>query len=153
MAITWYTCKAKNVGKNHDISTCCYSVAQLCPTLCDPMDCSTPGFPVLHHLLEFAHTHLHWVCDAIQSTHPLSTPLLLPISFPASEAFLMSQLFTSGGQSIGTSSSAWALPMTILGLFPLGLTGLIFLQSKGLSRVFSSTAVEKHQFFSTRPSL
>ena len=52
----------------------CCSVAQSCPTLCDPMDCSTPGFPVLHHLPEFAQTHLHWVGDAIQPSHPLSSP-------------------------------------------------------------------------------
>ena len=54
---------------------CCFcSVIQLCPTCCDPMDCSTPGFPVLHHLLELAQTHVHWVRDAIQPSHPLSSP-------------------------------------------------------------------------------
>ena len=53
---------------------CCCSVAQSCPILCDPMDCSTPGFPVLHHLLEFAQIHVHWVSDAIQPSHPLSSP-------------------------------------------------------------------------------
>ena len=53
---------------------CCCSVAQTCPTLCDPMDCSTPGFPVLHHLLHLAQTHVHWVGDAIQSSCPLSSP-------------------------------------------------------------------------------
>ena len=74
-------------------------------------------------------------------------------SFPASESFLMSQLFTSGGQSIGASASASFLPMNIQGWFPLGLMGLISLLSKGLSRVFSSTTVWKHQFFSTQPSL
>ena len=55
--------------------TCCCSVAQACPTLGDPMDCSTPGFPVLHYLLEFTQTHVHWVDDAIQPSHPLSSPL------------------------------------------------------------------------------
>ena len=53
---------------------CCCSVTQSCPTLCDPMDCSTPGFPVLHHLPEFSQTHVHWVSDAIQPSHPLSSP-------------------------------------------------------------------------------
>ena len=53
---------------------CCCSVAQSCPTPCNPMDCSTPGFPILHHLLELAQTHVHWVSDAIQPTHPLSSP-------------------------------------------------------------------------------
>ena len=52
----------------------CCSVTQLCPTLCDPMDCSTPGLPILHHLLEFIQTYVHWVSDAIQSSHPLSSP-------------------------------------------------------------------------------
>ena len=74
-------------------------------------------------------------------------------SFPASGSFLMSRLFTSGGQSIGSSASASVLPMNIQGWFPLGLTGLTSLLSKGLSRVFSSITVWKHQFFSTQPSL
>ena len=74
-------------------------------------------------------------------------------SFPASGSFPVSWLFTSGGQSTGASTSASVLPMNIHGWFPLGLTGLIFLQSKGLSRVFSSTTIQKHQFFITQPSL
>ena len=86
------------------------------------------------------------------SSHPLSpTPFSCPQSFPASASFPMSQLFTSGGQSIGASASV--LPMNIQGWFPLGSTDLISLQSKGLSRVFSSTTVGRHQFFSTQPSL
>ena len=63
------------------LSCCCCSVAQLCPALCDPMDCSTPGFPVLHHLLEFAQTHVRWVGDAIQPSHLLSPPSLPAFSF------------------------------------------------------------------------
>ena len=74
-------------------------------------------------------------------------------SFPASGSFPVSQLFASGGQSIETSASASVLPMNIQGWFPLGLTGLISLQSKGFSRVFSNTTVEKHQFFSAQPSI
>ena len=73
-------------------------------------------------------------------------------SFPASGSFLMSQFFASGGQSIGASASASVLPMSIQGWFPLGLTGLKSLLSKGLSGVFSSTAIQKHQFFSTQAS-
>ena len=73
--------------------------------------------------------------------------------FPASRSFLMSQLFASGGQSIGASVPASVLPMNIQGWFPLGLTGLISLQSKRLSRVFSNITVQKHQFFNTQPSL
>ena len=74
-------------------------------------------------------------------------------SFPASESFPRSRLFELGGQSIGASTSASVLTMTIQGWFPLGLTGLISSPSKGLSRVFSSTAVQKHQFFGAQPSL
>ena len=74
-------------------------------------------------------------------------------SFSASRSFPVSQLFTSGGQSIGTSTSASVLPTNIQGWFPLGLTGLISLQSKGLSRVFSSATIRKCQFFNTRPYL
>ena len=67
---------------------CCYSVAKLYLTLCSPMDCSTPGFPVLHHRQEFAQTHVHWVCDAIQQlTHSLSALLLLPSIFPSMTVF------------------------------------------------------------------
>ena len=82
--------------------------------------------------------------------HPLSS--YLP-SFPASGSFLMSWFFASGGQSIRVSASASVLPMNIQDQFPLELTGLISLQSKGLSRVSSSTTVQKHQFFNTQPSL
>ena len=89
--------------------------------------------------------------------HPAISSSVLPFScfksFPASGSFPMSQLFTSGGQSIEASPSASVLPVNIQGWFPLWLTGLICLQSKGLSRVFSNMTVQKHQFFSTQPSL
>ena len=75
-----------------------------------------------------------------------------PQSFPASGSFPMSQLFASGGQSIGVSASASVLPINIQGWFSLGLTGLISLLSKGLTKVFSSTTFRKHQFFSPQPS-
>ena len=114
------------------------------------MDHSTPGFPVLQYLLEFAQTHvLMWCHPTISSS---ATPVSsCPQSFPASGSFPMSRLFVSGGQSTGASASASVLPMTIQGWFHLGLTGLISLLSKGLSRVCSSTTV--HQFFSAQPSL
>ena len=79
--------------------------------------------------------------------------LLLLQSFPSSGSFPLSQLFTSCGQSIGVSASASVLPMNILDWFPLGWTGWVSLQSKGLSRVFSNTTVQKHQFFGTQPFL
>ena len=91
----------------------CSSVAQSCPTLCNPMDCSTPGFPVPHHLPELAQTPVHWVGDAIQPSRPLSPPPSAFRSFPESEPSLMSQLFASCGQSIGASFSAPVLPMNI----------------------------------------
>ena len=104
----------------------------------NPTDCSKPGFPVLHYLPEFVKTHVHWVSDAIQSSH-----LLLPPSPPAlnlSQIRVFFQwLFTSCGQSIGVSASV--LIVNIQGWFPLGLTGLIYLLSKGLSRVFSRYVV------------
>ena len=109
---------------------CCFpSVAQSCPTLCDPMDCSTPGFPVHHHLPELAQTHVHWVSDAIQPSHPLPSPSppAFNQSFPVSGSFPVNQFFVSGGHSIGASASALAFPMNIQGWLPFGLTGLTIL--------------------------
>ena len=185
------------------------------------MNRSTPGLPVHHQLPGFTQTHVHWVGDAIQKSHPLSSPsppalnlsqhqfsfqfqfirsvmsdslqphelqhtrplcpsptpevhpnpcplswwchptisssVILfsscPQSFPASGSSQMSQLFISGGQSIGVSASTFVLPKNIQDWFPLGWTGWISLQSKGLSRVFSITTVQKHQFFSPHLSL
>ena len=118
------------------------------------MDCSTPGFPALHQLPELAQTHVHQVSDAIQpissSVVPFSSCLT---SFPASGSFSMSQFFTSDGQSIGASALASVLPMNLQDQFPLGWTGSISLQSKGVLRVFSNTTAQKHQFFSAQPSL
>ena len=95
---------------------------------------------------------LSWWCHSTISSSviPFSS---CPQSFPAFGSFLISQLFASGGQSIGASASASVHPMNIQGWFPLGLTGWISLQSKGLSRVFSRTTARKHQFFSAQPSL
>ena len=107
---------------------------------------SITSFRSLHKLMSIEsvmpYKHLILCC-------PLSSGLQ---SLPASGSFPRNQFFTSGGQSIGVSTSASVLPMNIQDLFSLGLTGLI-LQSKGLSRVFSNTTVQKHQFFSTQLSL
>ena len=100
-------------------------VTQSCPTLCDPVDCSTPGLPVHHQLSKFTQTHVHWVGHAISSS-------VIPFSFrlqyfPASGCFQMSQLFTSGGQSIGVSASASVLPANTQDWSPLGWTGWVSL--------------------------
>ena len=129
------------------------SVAQSCPNLCDPMDCNarlpcpspTPG----------AYSNScpsSWWCHPtiLSSVVPLSSCLQ---SSPASGSFQMSQFFASGDQSIRVSASASVLPKNNQDWFPSGLNGLISLQSKGLSRVFSNTTVQKHQFFSTQISL
>ena len=130
------------------------SVAKSCPTLWDPVDCSTPGFLVLYYLLDFTQTHVHCVNDAVQPHLIICFPLLLlPSIFPSIRVFPMSQLFPSGSQSTGVSASASVLPINIQDWSPLGWIGWIFLQSKGLSRVFSNTTAQKHQFFSTQPSL
>ena len=128
------------------------SVTQSCLILCDPMDWSTPGFPVHHQLPELAQTHVHRVGDAIlwwcQPSHPLSSPS--PPVFSLSQhqgLFPMSQFFISG------SALASVFPVNIQDWFPLGLTDLISLLSKGLSRVFSNTTVQKHQFFGAQLSL
>ena len=104
------------------------SVTQWCPPLCDPMDYSTPGLPVHHQLPELAQTR-----PSSQWYHPTISSSIIPFSsclqsFPAAGSFLMSWLFASGGQSIGTSASV--LPMNIQAWFPLGLTYLISLQSR-----------------------
>ena len=127
------------------------SVAQSCPTRCDPMNRSTPGLPVHHQLPEFTQTHVHWISDGIQPSHPLSSPSLAFTLFH--QGLLKSRLFESGGQRMGASASASFLPMNIQDWSPLGWTDWISLQSKGLSRVFSYITVQKHQFFSAQPSL
>ena len=120
---------------------------QSCPTLCDPRDCSMPGFPVHHQLLEPAQTHVHRVSDVIQPSHPLLSPS--PPAFNLSQHQDLFQWVSSSHQMakvFGPSASASVLPMNIQDWFPLGWTGLISLQSKGVSRVFSNTTVQKHQF-------
>ena len=168
------------------------SVTHLCPTLCDPMNCSMPGLPVHHQLpkstqtiiwlsLQFSRSvmsnslQLHGLqhtrlpcpsptpracsnsCPLSQWCHPTISSSAVPFSsrlqsLPASGSSSMSWFLASGGQSIGISTSASVLPMNVQDWFPLGLTGWISLQSKGLSRVFSNTTVQKHQFFSAQPS-
>ena len=130
------------------------SVAQSCLTLWDPMNCSTPGFPVHHQLPEFTQTHVHWVGDVIQPSHPLSSP-----SSPAFNLFQQQGIpqWVSFSHQVAKvlefQLQHQSFQMNIQDWFPLGLTNLISLQSKGLSRVFSNTTFQKHQFFGAQPSL
>ena len=124
-----------------------FSCSVVSSSLRPPMDCSMPGFPVLHHLPEFAQTHVHHIGDAIQPSYYLSSP-----SPPACNISQQQDLFQWVSSSYqvakaGASASTSVLPMNIQGWLPLGLTGLISLLSKGLSRVFSNTTVQKHQSF------
>ena len=129
------------------------SVAQSCLILCHPMNCSMPGLPVNHKLPEFTQSHVHRVGDAIQPSHPLSSPSP-PAPNPSRHQSLFQWVnFTSGGQSIGVSALASVLPMNTLDWSPLEWTGWISLQSKGLSRVFSNITIQKHQFFGAQLSL
>ena len=128
------------------------SVAKWCPMLCDPMNCSTPGFPVLHYHPEFAQIHVHWVGDAIQPSHPLLPPSAFAFNLSQHQALFQSVSLCIRWPNIRALALPSFLPMNTQGWFPLGLTGLILL-SKGLSRDFSSTTIWKHQFFSTQPSL
>ena len=127
------------------------SVTQSCLTLHDPMGHSTPGLPVHHQLPEFTQTHLHWVGDAIQPSHPLSSPS--PQAFNLSQHQGLFKWVSSLHQvakvlefQLQHQSFLWTLKTS-------GWTGWISLQSKGISRVFSNTTVQKHQFFSAQPSL
>ena len=125
----------------------------LCPTLCDLMDCSTLGCPVHHQLLEVTQTHVHWIGDAIQSSHPLSSP-----SPPTCNLSQHQGLFkwVSSLHQVAKVLEFQLQHQSFLNIqdwFPLGWTGWISLQSKGLSRVFSNATVQKHQFFGAQLSL
>ena len=126
------------------------AVTESCSTFCDPMDCSTPGFPVHHQVPELAQTHAHQVGDAIQPPYPLSSLLLLPSIFPSIRVFSNESAFhIRWPQYWSSETEILVLPMNIQDWFPLGLTAFISLQPKGLSRVFSNTTVQKYQFFGT----
>ena len=130
----------------------CCSVAQSCLTL-RPCGLQLARFPFPSPSSACSKS-----CPLSQWCYPTISSSVIPFSscfpsFPASGSFPMSQLFASGGQSVGTSASASDLPVNIHDWYPLGWTGWISLQSKGLSRVFSNTTVQKHQFFGIQPSL
>ena len=121
------------------------SVAQSCPTLCNSMDCSTPGFLVHHQLPELTQTHVHRVSDAIQPSNPLSSPFPPTFPpFPASRSFPMSQFFASGGQRIGGAASA---------LISFRMDWLVLLAVQGTLKSLLQHHSSKHEFFSTQLSL
>ena len=129
------------------------SVTQSCPTLCDSMNRSMPGLPVHHQLPEFIQTQVHWVSDAIQPSHPLSS-LSPPAPNPSQHQSLF-QWVSSSHQVVkvlGVSASASVLPVNTQDWSPSRWIGWISLQYKGLSRVFSNTTVQKHKFFSAQLS-
>ena len=121
-------------------------VTHSCPTLCYPIDCSTPGFPDYHQLLELDQTHVHRVSDAIQPSHPRSSPSLPTFNLSQHQGLFQWEFFASCGQSIGVSASSSVPPTNTQDWFPLGLTGWISLQSMGLSRVFSNMIKERQNF-------
>ena len=124
---------------------CCCSAAQACPTLCDPMDCSTPGFPVLHCLPEFAQTHVHWVSDA-SNPHPLTPPSPPALNLSQHQGLLQCQLYALGGLNLSISPSN-----EYSGLISFRINWFDLLAVQGT--LFSSTTVWKHLFFGAQPSL
>ena len=126
---------------------CCCLVAQSCPTLCDPIDCITPGFPVLHCLPELAQTHVHGDGEAIQPSHPLSSPSPPVFVFPRIRVFSNESVLRIRWSNYWSFSFSIRPSSEYSRLISLGQAGLIPLQSKGPSRVFSNTTVQKHQTF------
>ena len=151
VSISWCTCEdicnkeCEVFMTAWDTSVQFNLVTQSCRTLWNPMNRNTPGLPVHHQLPESTQTQVHRVGDAIQPSHPLSSPS--PPAPNPSESFPMSQLLAWGGQSTGVSALASFLPKNTQGWSPLEWTGWISLQSKGLLRVFSNTTVQKRQLF------
>ena len=132
-------------------SCCCCLVAKSCPTPCDPMTCSRPGFPGLHYLLKFAQTHIHWVSDDIQPSHPLLYPF--PLAFNLSwHQGLFKWVLCIRWPKYWNFRFSISLSNEYSGLISFRMDGWISLQSKVLSRVFSNTKVQKHQFFSAQLS-
>ena len=132
-----------------------FSSVQLlsCVWLCDSMNQSTPGFPVHHQLLEFIQIHVHWVSDVNQPSHPLSSPSLPALNLSQYQGLFKWVSSSHQVAKVRVSASTSVLPMNTQDWSPLGWTGCISLQSKGLSRVFSNTTIQKHQFFGTQLSL
>ena len=158
LIIFWPSCKIKDLLRiywpSHYFQFSQFSsVAQSCPILCNLMDCSTPGLPVNSQLPEFTQTHVHWVGDAIQPSHPLSSPSPAVLNPPSIRVFSNESVLYIRWPSIRVSASVSVLPMNIQDWSPLEWTGWISLHSKGLSRVFFNTTVQKYQVFTPQLSL
>ena len=139
-------------SRHWDLSVQFSSVARSCLTLYDPTDCSTPGVPVHHQLPELAQIHVHWLSDAIQPSQSLLPPS--PPTFNLSQHQGLFKWVSSSHQvaKVLEFQLQYQSFNEYQDWFPLGLTGWISLQSKGLTRVFSNTTVQKHQFFGAQPS-
>ena len=133
---------------------CCCSVTQSCLTLCDLKDCSMPGLPVFHHLREFAQTHGHWVSDATQSFHHLSSPSPSPLNLSQHQSlFQWISSLHQVAKVLELQLQHQSFQYEYSGFISFRIAWLISLLSKGLSRVFSSTSVRRHQFFSAQTFL
>ena len=144
-------CSSRLIRKSTPEQAFCCSVTQLCPTLCEPMDCSTPGFPVLHHLLELAQTHVHWVSDAIQPSRPLSPPSPPPLNLSEHQGLFQ---WVSSSQL----PKYWNFSFNIRpsneysGLIYFRMDWLDFFAVQGTLKSLQHH-IQKHQFFSTQLSL
>ena len=138
--------------KNYEVDCCCWcSVTQSCSAFCNPMNCSMPGFHVLHYFPKFAQTHVHQVGDAIQLSCSQSSPSPTAFNLSQPQGFFPSELALHiRWPKDWAPASASVLPMNIKGWFPLALTGLISLPTKGLPEVFSKTPAQRNQFFGTQ---
>ena len=120
--------------------------SQSCLTLCDPTNCSTPGFPALHYLLEFAQTHVHWVNDAIQLSHPLSLLLLLPSIFPSIMVFSSESVLRIRWPKYCSFSFSISPSNEYSGFISFRIDWLISLQSKGLSSLLQHHSLKASIF-------
>ena len=143
---------SEKIIRENTNNLCCSSVAQWCPTPWDPEDCSMQGFTVLHHLLELIQTHVHWVSYAIQPSYPLLSPSALASIFASIRVFsnelalhIRWPKYWSFSFSINPSNEYSGLISLKIDRFALW--------PKRLSRIFSNTTIQKHQFFGTYPSL
>ena len=139
--------------RNRPMSVQFSSVAQSCPNLCNLMNCSMPGLPVHHQFPEFAQTHVHRVRDAIQPSHSPSSPSLPTLNLSQHQGLLNKSAFPIRWPKYWSFSFNISPSNEHQGLISFRIDSWISLQSKGLSRVSSNTAVQKHQFFSSQLSL